>query len=216
MKGQLKLVEVKEIKKENRIKERSEKYGVESLLNYEALSVLIGASEKKLEEFNSLKELREQIDLLNLTDVQRTKLKVFFTLATRYSKENRQIIKKITGPEDVRDLLIDEMWFLEKEEFRILILDTKNQVTKVETISIGTLNASIVHPREVFKTALLNSANSIILVHNHPSGDPTPSNEDINITNRLIDAGTLLGIKVLDHIILGDNRYLSFKENNLI
>ncbi|WFA09572.1 DNA repair protein RadC [Tissierella sp. Yu-01] len=213
--GQLKLIEEKEIKKDN-IKERAEKYGVDTLFNYEALALITGIKEESLQKFSSLREVKEELPLLGITKIQRLKLEAFFTMAIRFSKENRGNKIKITTPEIVSDLLTDEMKFLQKEEFRILILDTKNQITKVETISIGTLNASIVHPREVFKTALLNSANSIILVHNHPSGDPTPSNEDINITNRLIDAGTLLGIKVLDHIILGDNRYLSFKEKNLI
>lgn len=215
MVGQLKLIEEKEIKKDN-IKERAEQYGVDALFNTEALSLITGIKEDTLKGFNSLREIKNELPLLPLTKLQKLKLEAFYEMAVRYSKEDRGTKTKITSPDVVSNLLMDEMKFLQKEEFKILILDTKNQITKVETISIGTLNASIVHPREVFKTALLNSANSIILVHNHPSGDPTPSNEDINITNRLIDAGTLLGIKVLDHIILGDNRYLSFKEKNLI
>lgn len=215
MLGQLKLIEEREIKKDS-IKERAEQYGVDTLFNYEALALITGIKEEVLERFKSLREIKEELPLLDITKVQKLKLEAFFNMAIRFSKENRQIIKKITSPGEVSNLLMDEMKFLQKEEFRILILDTKNQITKVETISIGTLNASIVHPRDVFKSALLNSANSIILTHNHPSGDPTPSNEDISITNRLIDAGNLIGIKVLDHIILGDNRYISFKEKNLI
>ncbi len=98
-----------------------------------------------------------------------------------------------------------------------MILDTKNQIISIENISIGNLNASIVHPpREVFNIAIRKSANAVILVHNHPSGDPTPSTEDINITHRLIDAGNIIGIKVLDHIIIGDNKYISFKQRNII
>lgn len=123
---------------------------------------------------------------------------------------------KITDPLTIANLYMDEMRYLQKEHFRILLLDTKNQIIVTEEISVGTLNASIVHPRDVFKAAIKRNANSIILIHNHPSGDPTPSNEDINITNRLIDAGNLIGIKVLDHLIIGDNRYISFKEKNLI
>ena len=111
---------------------------------------------------------------------------------------------------------MEEMRYLTKEHFKIAILDTKNQIISIENISIGNLNASIVHPREVFNIAIKRSANSIILVHNHPSGDPTPSTEDINITHRLIDAGNIIGIKVLDHIIIGDNKYISFKQKNII
>lgn len=214
--GQIKLQEVKEIKKDNGIKERAEQYGVDTLFNYEALALITGIKEEVLEKYNSLRELKEELELLKLTKVQKLKLEAFFTVAIRFSKETRGVVKKITSPSDISNLLMDEMKFLQKEEFKILMLDTKNQITKVETISIGTLNASIVHPRDVFKSAILNSANTIILVHNHPSGNPEPSKEDINITNRLIDVGELVGIKVLDHIILGNNRYISFKEKNLI
>ena len=94
----------------------------------------------------------------------------------------------------------------------ILLLDTKNRVIKDETISIGTLNASVIHPREIFKSAIKESAHSIILVHNHPSGEPEPSHEDTEITEKLFDAGELLNIKVLDHVIIGKDNYYSFKE----
>jgi DNA repair protein RadC len=111
---------------------------------------------------------------------------------------------------------MEDMRYLKKEYFKIIILDTKNKVLDVCTISIGSLNSSIVHPREVFHEAVKKSAASILLVHNHPSGETQPSREDINITKRLIEAGELMGIKVLDHIIIGDGVYLSFKEENII
>lgn len=215
MLGQFRIIEEKEIKKDN-IKERAEQYGIESLFDTEALSLITNIKEDILIKFNSLRELKEELPSLKITRLQKLKLEAFFSMAVRFSKENRQVIKKITSPRDISDLLMDEMKFLEKEEFKIAFLDTKNQITKIETISVGTLNASIVHPRDVFKSAVLNNANAIILIHNHPSGDPTPSNEDINITNRLVDSGNLIGIRVLDHIIIGDNRYISFKEKNLI
>ena len=123
---------------------------------------------------------------------------------------------KINEPSTIANLYMDEMRYLQKEHFRVVLLDTKNQIIVTEEISIGTLNASIVHPRDVFRAAIKRNANSIILIHNHPSGDPTPSNEDINITIRLLEAGNLIGIKVLDHIIIGDNKYISFKEKNII
>ena len=96
------------------------------------------------------------------------------------------------------------------------MLDTKNNIIGVEEISIGNLNSSIVHPREVFKQAIKRSSSSIILVHNHPSGDPNPSKEDINITKRLVECGDLLGIRVLDHIIIGDNKHTSLKEMDIL
>jgi DNA repair protein RadC len=122
---------------------------------------------------------------------------------------------KISSPADVYNLLAPSLRFEQVEHFQILILDTKNNVRSLETISIGTLNSSVVHPREVFKPAIKKSACSIILVHNHPSTEPEPSHEDIVLTNRLVEAGKIMGIKVLDHIIIG-NSYFSFKEDGLI
>jgi len=105
-----------------------------------------------------------------------------------------------------------EMEEMAEENFIVICLNTKNKIAGVHTVSIGSLNASIVHPREVFKAALLNNASGIICLHNHPSGDPEPSREDIETTHRLVNAGNILGIKVLDHIIIGDGRYISLKE----
>ena len=127
--------------------------------------------------------------------------------------------ERIAGPETILNISIKglEIHLQPTESFWIFTLDTKNQVNGAFEVSRGTLNASIVHPRDVFQRAILQNANSIILMHNHPSGDPTPSKEDINITNILADSGKLLGIKVLDHIIIGDeNNYISFKEKRLI
>lgn len=103
-----------------------------------------------------------------------------------------------------------------QEVFGILILDTKNKIVAVHEISRGTLNASMVHPREVFKPAVLHNAAAIICFHNHPSGEPKPSKEDIETTNRLVEAGKIMGIEVLDHIIVGDDKYTSLKEMGVI
>jgi DNA repair protein RadC len=109
-----------------------------------------------------------------------------------------------------------EMEEMAEENFIILCLNTKNKIAGVHTVSIGSLNASIVHPREVFKAALLNNASGIICLHNHPSGDPEPSRDDIDTTHRLVNAGNILGIRVLDHVIIGDGRYISLKERGLM
>lgn len=127
--------------------------------------------------------------------------------------------KKISSPSKARDILeeVFELSELAEEVFIIMCLDTKNKVTGLFKVSQGSLNSSIVHPREVFKRALMQNANSIILAHNHPSGDTTPSSEDILITKRLDEAGNLLGVVVLDHIIVGANgNYKSFKEDGLL
>ena len=124
----------------------------------------------------------------------------------------------IKSPADVAKLAREVLGMHEmaEENFIILCLNTKNKIVGVHTISIGSLNASIVHPREVFKAALLNNAASIILAHNHPSGDPEPSRDDIETTHRLDNAGNILGINVLDHIIIGDGRYISLKEQGMM
>lgn len=134
------------------------------------------------------------------------------------SVEYKQFEKKVINPHVVYDLFTDQLHLDEEpdEVFYMLTLNTKNTITGIFEVSRGTLNSSIVHPRDVFKRALLANANAILLVHNHPSGEPTPSKEDINITNRLADIGSLMGIKILDHIIIGEGTFISFKEENLI
>lgn len=133
-------------------------------------------------------------------------------LGKRISATDRNQRYKIKNPEDISRLVMEDLRFLQKEKFYILLLNTKHEVLHREEISVGSLNASIVHPREVFLAAIKKSCSAIILVHNHPSGDPTPSKEDILITKRLVDAGRIIGISVLDHVIIGDNVFTSLRE----
>ncbi|MFX4261300.1 RadC family protein [Pelotomaculum propionicicum] len=122
----------------------------------------------------------------------------------------------IRDPRDAASLVMEEMRCFNREHFCSIMLDTKNQVIDVDKVSIGTLSSSQVHPRELFRNAIKKSASRMILVHNHPSGDPEPSREDIEITKKVSDAGCLIGIEVLDHIVIGDGKYVSFKEKGLI
>ena len=122
----------------------------------------------------------------------------------------------IRHPSDTLPILEAELSELAYERFVALALNTKNHLTAVLPVSSGSLNASIVHPRELFQRAILSNAASIIVCHNHPSGDPTPSPEDIALTRKLVEAGQLLDIPILDHVILGYGRYTSFKENGLL
>ena len=117
----------------------------------------------------------------------------------------------IRGPGDVADIVGPDMATLDREHFRVLLLNAKNTVTAIEDVTIGGLDSSMVHPREVFKSPIRRSAAAVILVHNHPSGDPTPSPQDVKVTRRLIRAGNLLGIEVLDHVIIGDGRHCSLR-----
>jgi DNA repair protein RadC len=132
-------------------------------------------------------------------------------------KENSVLYKrKIGSPTDAVELIRDFIENSDREQLIVCCLDTKNQPTAIHTVSIGSLNSSIVHPREVFKAAILANASSIIIYHNHPSGDSSPSSEDINITTRLKESGKIIGIELLDHIIVGDNNFVSIKEKGII
>lgn len=122
----------------------------------------------------------------------------------------------VSTPKDVADYMMPRLRYESKEHFMAMMLNTKNHILAVPTISVGGLNASVVHPREVFREAVSHAAASIILVHNHPSGDPSPSGEDLNVTQMLFSAGDVMGIPVVDHIIIGDNRYVSLKEKGFI
>ncbi|WP_010279058.1 RadC family protein, partial [Paenibacillus senegalensis] len=122
----------------------------------------------------------------------------------------------IRSPEDAAKLVMPELRYLKREHFICLFLDTKNKVIRKETISIGSLNASIVHPREVYREAIRYASAAILAFHNHPSTDPSPSPEDVQISKRLMEAGEILGVSFLDHIIIGGNSYVSLKEQGLL
>jgi len=123
-----------------------------------------------------------------------------------------------TSPDKVAEIMNDvfNIEELPEEHFFLLCLNTKNHITNISEVSHGTINASLVRPADVFKRALVANANAVILVHNHPSGETSPSQEDVTLTNRLRDCGDMLGVPVLDHIIIGHDRYYSFKEKGLL
>jgi len=126
--------------------------------------------------------------------------------------------EQIGSPEDVADVAKVYIGDEDREVFLVICLNTKNKVIAVHRCHVGSINASIVHPREIFKSAILNNASSIVVAHNHPSGDPEPSREDIEVTRRLVEAGKLMGIQVLDHLIIGGalNRFISLKEKGYL
>jgi DNA repair protein RadC len=131
----------------------------------------------------------------------------------RLTYDDRYVIR---SPQDGANYVMEEMRFLSQEHFVCLYLNTKNQVLHKQTVFIGSLNASIVHPREVFKEAFKRSAASLICFHNHPSGDPSPSREDIEVTKRLSECGKILGIELLDHLIIGEQKFVSLKEKGYV
>lgn len=223
---------IKDLPEGERPREKLYKYGPKALSNTELLAIIIRTGNKESTAIELSQKLlagkKEGISFLTDTSIQEiTKIKgigeckaaqilAAVELGKRVMTGMHKDKPKITTPSDIADILMLDMSHLKKEHFKIVMLDTKNQIIGIEDISIGSLNSSIVHPREVYKEAIARSSASIILVHNHPSGDPTPSKEDIAITRRLAEGGDILGIKVLDHIIIGNNRFLSLKEKDII
>ena len=219
-------IRIHDMQKEERPRERLIKNGASALSDSELLAIIlrtgskqenvINLSQRILKEYN-IKQL-SQINLTQLMKVHGIKeskaaqIAACFEIARRLESFKDEDKQKINSPEDVYRRIYPKMREQKKELFIELCLDTKNQIIKEETISVGSLNANIVHPREVFKLALAESAAHIIVAHNHPSGDPTPSREDIEITKKLVETGNIMGITLLDHVIIGDGRHFSMKE----
>lgn len=199
--------------------------------NSELLKLIIrekpneNTSELLLKEFPNLPELlvsSEEEELQNYKGIGKARaaqIKAVSELAKRLYSIDFSLNKvKIGSPRDAADFMTTEMQFLTREEFRILILNTKNEIIGNKLISVGSLSSSIVHPRECYLPAVKLSGSSIICFHNHPSGDPTPSCEDISITKRLQECGKLIGIDLVDHIIIGylNGQYISLKERGIL
>lgn len=212
-------------------RERMMNQGLEALSNVELIAILLrtGSSgesvmnlaSRVLAQVGGIREfldtsLEELIKVKGIGTAKAVQLLAGIELGRRVAKTTPQERWAIRSPEDVSKLVMEEMRHLTQEHFVCLFLNTKNQVIAQHTIFIGSLNSSIVHPREVFKEAIRRSSASIICLHNHPSGDPTPSKEDIEVTKRLISVGQIVGIDVLDHVIIGDGRFCSLREKGLI
>ncbi len=214
------------MREEDRPMNRLINNGAASLSNHELLSIIIRSGSVQENALSLAQRIFATYDLLQLSTInigqltaitgikegKAAQIAACFELARRLENFTRDSKIKINSPEDVYRYLYPEMRERKKELFIELCLDTKNQVLRRDIISMGSLNANIVHPREVFRTALIESAAHIIVVHNHPSGDPTPSREDIEITKKLAETGKIMGIDVIDHVIIGDGRHFSMKE----
>jgi DNA repair protein RadC len=222
-------MKLKEFPIEDLPREKLSKFGARNLSNYELLAIILGSGNKKesVLEITSkllLKYNLKKIATLNLATLQKengignvnaSKILASIELGKRASSFVLEKSKKISCAKEIAEIYIPEMNFLESENFRVVFLDSKNQIINSKIIFIGTLNESVVHPREIFKSAILENSANIILIHNHPSGDLNPSEEDIKTTKELVKAGEILGIKVLDHIIVGNNSFFSFLEEGL-
>jgi len=214
-----------------RPRERLLKLGSEALSAQEILALILGrgvkgesvmvTAQRLLSRFGNLKgvanaSIEELTEIRGIGPAKAAQIKAAFELSKRLEapvdEREKPVVK---SPEDVVSIVKSQLKGKKKEHFLVLCLDTRNNVINCRAISIGSLDTSIVHPREVFKEAISSSAASVILVHNHPSGDPGPSKEDIELTKRLAKAGEIMGIEVLDHIIVCDKSYSSLKAKNL-
>ncbi len=215
-----------------RPRERMQKYGAEALSTTELMAILIGSgthgesvlltAQKLLSYFGNLNNLsqasiQELATIKGIGIARATTIKAAFELSRRIEDPDYYVKDTpIQSPEQAFKSVLEKLKGKKKEYFYILCLDTRNRVRVKKQVSIGNLDSSIVHPREVFKEAISSLASSVIFVHNHPSGDLEPSSEDIHLTRRLVEAGQLLGIPVLDHIIVNDKSYISLKARDLI
>ena len=218
---------LRDLPQDERPREKMLQKGPGSLSNAELLAILLRTGTvSETAEHVAGRVLKESGSLSKLVDMTASQLmqvkgigpakalqiQAGIELGKRLARTSMEDSSFIRSPGDVARLLMDDMRYLQNEHFICVFLNTKNRVIATETLSIGSLNASIVHPREVFRAAIKCSSASLICVHNHPSGDPTPSPEDLQLTARLVEAGELVGIDVLDHLILGDGRFISLKE----
>lgn len=225
-------IKFKDLPKNELPRERFIKYGVESLSNEELLSIILKTGTKNipvnvvsLEILSSIKDITKLKDMKinNLTNIKGVgRIKAITLLASIelgrriYNSNNNLKRYNIKNPIDIISYFNELLKDKKQEEFYVLYLDNKNNVIENKKLFVGTLNKSIVHPREIFKEAYILSSASIVCVHNHPSGNVTPSQEDISLTRKIHEIALIHEIKLLDHIIVGDNNYFSFYENKLL
>ena len=223
---------MKELPPEDRPREKLIKNGAAALTDSELLAILIGSGTPEKSALDIARDLTADNGILNniaiVHDVKelaktkglgRAKASIIIAaleLGRRIASAEPLLRDSITSPEDGVALLMPRLRYEAKEHFLVVLLNSKNKVLEIKQISEGSLNSSVVHPREVFAPAVLHHAAAILTAHNHPSGDPTPSKEDKALTNTLVQAGKYMGIPVLDHIIIGDARYFSFKEHSYL
>lgn len=218
---------IRDVHLADRPRERLIRQGADSLSNQELIAILLRTGTKEesvlmlanriLQSFDKIQDLKDATleEMMSVKGVGQAKAVQILAAVEigkrlyRKHSEGRYVIK---SPEDVAAFLMTDMSSLLQEHFVVLFLNVKNEVLHKQTIFIGSLNSSIVHPREIYREAVKRSAASIIAAHNHPSGNPSPSPEDIDVTKRLVEAGSIIGIDLLDHIIIGDHRFISLKE----
>lgn len=218
---------IRDVHISDRPRERLIRQGASSLSNQELIAILLRTGTKEesvlmlanriLTSFDKIQDLREATieEMMSVKGVGQAKavqILAAVEIGKRLYQKHVEGRYTIRSPEDAAAYLMTDMSTLQQEHFVVLFLNVKNEVLHKQTVFIGSLNSSIVHPREIFREAVKRSAASIIVAHNHPSGHPAPSPEDIEVTKRLVEAGSIVGIDLLDHVIIGDHRFISLKE----
>jgi DNA repair protein RadC len=219
-------MKLKDMCLDSRPRERLLRVGVKNLSTAELLAIILGSGSKGCNVLSLSENILSAVsfsdfskkslgDFTKIKGVGLVRAGVLLSLGELSNRGDCVVFEKfkIKSPKDVFSFFKKECSSLDREVFFVLLLDTKHKVLSKEVVSVGTLNSAIIHPREVFKSAISWSAHGIILVHNHPSGDPSPSDEDREVTKVLMTAGETVGIRVLDHVIIGDDSFWSFKEN---
>lgn len=223
---------IRELPTEERPREKLISLGSSVVSNAELLAILIGTGTKDRSALDLASALlaAEEDGLGNLAGstpeeicrisgmgiAKACRIIAAFELGRRLATRPLPGRVLITSPDSIADLFMEEMRYYRKEFFQVLLLNSKGEIISIEKSSVGDLSSTIVHPREIFSGAVRRSAAAVVFVHNHPSGNPEPSGEDQEVTLRLIEAGKILGIRVLDHIIIGDGIYVSFRQRNLM
>ena len=218
---------IRDVHTADRPRERLVNQGATSLSNQELIAIMLRTgtrqesvlhlSHRVLNHFEQIQQLKdasiEELTSINgIGQAKAVQLLAAVELGRRLSSKQTDAKFTIRSPKDAASFLMADMTSLKQEHFVVLFLNIKNQVLHRQTIFVGSLNASIVHPREIFREAVRRSAASIVCAHNHPSGNPAPSPEDIAVTKRLMEAGSIVGIELLDHIIIGDHQFISLNE----
>ena len=216
------LSEIEKIDREISVK------GAESLTNQELLTVILSGDMEALNAGNLLNtfdgnlvhlfcaSINQLMETEGIGFQEACKIKAVFELTKRIAAYCEEDHPKITSKDDVTKILALHMMFLPQEEFRVMLLDAKQKLIRIETVSLGSLDKALVEPRDVFRPAITFNAASLVIVHNHPSGDTQPSEQDVLLTRELCMCGIILGIEVLDHIIIGKRDHVSFREKGLM
>lgn len=222
---------IRDMEETERPYEKLERFGAKNLSDSELLAIILRNGTKEESSVYTARRVLSYknsgltgIHTLTFDDLQSIKgigrvksiqLKAVAEIATRIAKSNGLNRYQIGSPSSIANIYMEEMRYLEKEHIKVVFLDTKNGIISDKDIAVGTVNTSLVDPREVYKEALNQRAVHIILLHNHPSGDATPSRDDIEVTRRILSAGKVIGINLIDHIVIGDGKYTSIREKGL-